>query len=208
MLIDMPNAPQSRILIGGMGASNSMSDFFPIQVFNTVLRGRFSLGRNPTLRDYTTGVRSGFDMRKSAGPFVVAAAAQTDKTAESLSELLNELTGMLKEIPADELARAKDDIALHFPKAFEATGRISSRLQALESLVVYGLPDDYYSKYMPAIQAVGAVDVQRVALQYLRPDNLAIVIVGDRKTIEPPIRALNVGSIKEVSIDEVFAPAR
>jgi zinc protease len=208
MLIDMPNAPQSRILIGGVGASNSMSDFFPIQVLNTVLRGRFSSGRNPTLRDYTAGVRSGFDMRKSAGPLVVAAAAQADKTAESLSELLNELTSVLKGIPADELARAKDEIALHFPKTFEATGRISTRLQALESLVVYGLPDDYYAKYVPAIQAVGAVDVQRVAQQYIQPDHLAIVIVGDRKTIEPPIRALNFGSIKEVSIDEVFAPAR
>jgi zinc protease len=208
MLIDIPNAPQSRILIGGVGASNSMSDFFPIQVLNTVLRGRFSSGRNPTLRDYTAGVRSGFDMRKSAKPFVVATAAQTDKTAESLSELLNELTDILKGIPADELARAKDDIALHFPTTFEATGRISSRLQALESLVVYGLPDDYYAKYVSAIQAVGAVDVQRVAQQYIQPDHLAIVIVGDRKTIEPPIRALNVGSIKEVSVDEVFASAR
>ena len=208
MLVDIPNAPQSRILIGGVGASSSMSDFFPIQVLNTVLRGRLSSGRNPTLRDYTTGMRSGFDMRKSARPFVVAAAAQTHKTAESLTELLNELTGMLKGIPADELARAKDDIALRVPKTFVATGRISSLLQALESLVVYGLPDDHYAKYVPAIQAVGAADVQRVAQQYIQPDHLAIVIVGDRKTIEPPIRALNLGSIKDVSIDEVFAPAR
>src|SRR4029077_10763532 len=165
-------------------------------------------GRNQALRDYTTGVRSGFDMHKSATPFVVSAAAQTGKTAEPLSELLNELTGMLKEIPADELAHAKDEIASHFPKTFEATGRISTRLQALESLVVYGLPDDYYAKYVPAIQAVGAVDVQRVAQQYIQPDNLAMVIVGDRKTIELPIRALNVGTIKEMSIDEVVAPAR
>ena len=208
MLVDIPNAPQSRILIGGVGTSNSMSDFFPIQVLNAVLRGRVSSGRNPTLRDYATGVRSGFDMRKSARPFVVAAAAQIDKTAESLSALLSELTGMLKAIPADELARAKDDIALRVPTTFEATGRISSRLQALESLVVYGLPDDHYAKYVPAIQAVGAADVQRVAQQYIQPDHLAIVIVGDRKTIEPPIRALNLGSIKEVSIDEVFAPVR
>ena len=106
-------------------------------------------------------------MRKSAAPFVVAAAAQADKTAESLSELLNELTGMLKGIPADELARAKDDIALRVPKTFVATGRISSLLQALESLVVYGLPDDHYAKYVPAVQAVGAADVQRVAQQYI-----------------------------------------
>lgn len=207
ILVDIPNAPQSRILIGGVGASSSMSEFFPIQVMNTVLRARFGSARNPTLRDYTAGVRSGFDMRKSAGPFVVAAAAQSDKTAESLTELVNELTGMLKEIPADEIARAKNDIAVHFPTTFEATGRISSRLQALESLVVYGLPDDYYSKYVPAIQAVGAVDVQRVAQQYIQPDHLAIVIVGDRKTIEPRVRALSLGSIKEMTVDEVFGSA-
>jgi predicted Zn-dependent peptidase len=208
MLIDMPGAPQSRILIGGVGATNSMSDFFPIQVLNTVVRGRLSSDRNPTLRDYTAGVRSGFDMRKSATSFVVAAAAQAHKTAESLRTLVDELTGMAKGIPADELARAKDDIALNFPKTFEATGRISSRLRALESLVVYGLPDNYYANYVPAIQAVGSVDVQRVAQQYIHPDHLTIVIVGDRKTIESSIRALNLGSIKDVSIDEVFAPAR
>ena len=188
--------------------SNSMRDFFPMQVLNTVLRGRLSSDRNPTLRDYTTGVRSGFDMRKSATPFVVAAAAQADKTAESLKALLDELTGMVKGIPSDELARAKDDIALQFPKTFEATGRISSRLRALESLLVYGLPDDYYANYVTAIQAVGSADVQRVAQQYIGPDHLTIVIVGDRKTIEPSIRALNLGSITAVSIDEVFAPAR
>ena len=206
VLVDMPGAPQARILIGGVGATNLMSDFFPIQVLNTVVAGRLSSDRNPTLRDYTAGVRSGFDMRKSATPFVVTAAAQADKTAVSLRTLVDELTAMVKGIPADELARAKDDIARAFPKTFEATGRISSRLRALESLVVYGLPDDYYAKYVPAIQAVGPADVQRVARQYFDPDHLTIAIVGDRKTIEPSVRALNLGSITEVSIDELFAP--
>jgi zinc protease len=118
------------------------------------------------------------------------------------------LSGMVKGIPADELSRAKDDVALQFPKTFAATGRISSRLRALESLLVYGLPDDYYANYVTAVQAVGSSDVQRVAQQYIHPDHLTIVIVGDRKTIEPSVRTLNLGSIKAVSIDEVFAPAR
>jgi zinc protease len=208
MLIDMPNAPQSRILVGGVGGSNSISDFFPMQVLSAVVKSRLSSDRNPTLRDYTAGVRSGFDLRKSATPFVVAAAAQADRTAESLRALLDEVTGLVKGIPADELARAKDDVARNFPRTFETTGRISSRLRTLESLVVYGLPDNYYATYGPAIQAVGAVDLQRVAQQYIHPDHLTIVIVGDRKTIEPSIRALNLGSIKDVSIDEVFAPAK
>ncbi|MEO8679880.1 MAG: pitrilysin family protein [Vicinamibacterales bacterium] len=208
MLVDLPDAPQSRILVGGVGRSSSMADFFPTRVLNAVLKGRFGSARNPTLRDYTAGVRSGFEIRKSAGPFVVAAAAQGHKTAESLREMLNELTNVLKGIPADELARAKDDSALEFSRTFEATGRISSRLQALESLVAYNLPDDYYSQYEAAIRSVGADDVRRVADQYFRPDHLVIAIVGDRKTIERPLRALGVGAITAVSIDEVFARAR
>ena len=56
------------------------------------------------------------------------------------------------------------------------------------TLITYGLPDDYYG---------------------LHPsDHLTIAVVGDRKAIEPSIRALNFGSIKDVSVDEVFAPAR
>jgi len=208
MLVDMPNAAQSRILVGGVGGSNSMADFFPMQVLSAVVKGRLSSDRNPALRDYTAGVRSGFDLRKSATPFVVAAAAQADRTAESLKALLDEVTGLVKGIPADELARAKDDVARNFPKTLETTGRISSRLRTLESLVAHGLPDNYYATYGPATQAVGAADVQRVAQQYIHPDHLTIVIVGDRKTIEPSIRALNLGSIKEMRIDEVFAPAK
>ena len=208
MLVDLPGAPQSRILIGGGGASNSTADFFPMQVLNTVVRDRLNADRNPTLRDYTAGVRSGFDMRKSATTFVVAAAAQVDKTADSLRTLVDELTALAKAIPADELARAKDDIARNFPKTFESTGRISSRLLALESLVVFGLPDDYYAGYVRAIQAVGSVEVLPVAQRYIDPDHLTIVIVGDRKTIEPSIRALNLGPITGTSVDEVYAPAR
>jgi zinc protease len=208
VLIDMPNAPQSRMLVGSVDTASSVSDFFPMQVLSTVVRSRLGSDRNATLRDYTSGVRSGFDMRKSATPFVVAAAAQAGKTAESLRELLNELAGIAKGIAADELVRAKRDIALNVPKTFEATGRISSRLQALETLLVYGRRDDYYATYGPAIQAVGADGVQRVAQHYLDPGHLTMVIVGDRKTFESSIRALNLGPIKEVSIDEVFAPAK
>ena len=208
MLVDLPNAPQSRVLVGSAGTSGAMSDFFPIQVLNTVLRIRFGSGQNATLRDYTSGVRSGFDLRKSAGPFLMATAAQTDKTAEVLSELLKELTGLLKGIPPEETTRAKEEIALQFPRTFEAAGRISNRLKAVESMLVYGLPDDYYARYVPAIQAVSAADVQRVAQQYIQPDHLTMVIVGARKTIEQPLRAMNLGSIKDVSVDEVLAPAR
>src|SRR5215470_3849154 len=147
-------------------------------------------------------------MRKSATPFVAACAAQVDKTAESLRAVLDAMSGLVNGIPPDELAGAQDEVTRHFPQMFEATGRISSRLRALESLLVYGLPDDYYANHATSIQAVRADDVQRVAQQYMQPDNLTIVIVGDRRIVEPSIRSLNLGPIAEMSVDEVFAPPR
>jgi zinc protease len=207
-LVDMPGAPQSRILAGGVGGPNSMSDFFPMQVLNAIVRNRLSPDRNAIVRDYTAGVRTGFDLRKSATPFIAATAAQSDKTAQCLKVLVDELGAMAKGVPSEELAQAKEEVVRDFPRTFETRGRISSRLRTLESLVVYGLPDNYYANHAAAIQSVGLADIRRVAQQYMDPDHLTIVIAGDRKTIEPSLGALKLGSITNVSVDEVFAPAK
>jgi zinc protease len=205
-LIDKPGAAQTQIRIGRVGVPRSTSDYFPIQVLNTILGGSFSSRLNINLREvhgYTYGAGSSFDMRAAAGPFSAAAGVQTDKTAEALKEFFNELNGILKPVPAEELARAKNYVALRFPSAFETTGDISRRL---EDAVVYKLPDDYFAKYVQNIQAVSAADVQRVAQKYVQPDHLAVVVVGDQKVIEPGIRALNLGPITVMTIDEVFGP--
>jgi len=205
-LIDKPGAPQSQIRIGRIGVPRSTPDFFPLQVLNTILGGSFTSRLNNNLREvhgYAYGAGSAFDMRGAAGPFYAAAGVQTDKTAEALKEFFNELNAILKPVPAEELARAKNYVALRFPSAFETSGDISRRL---EDALVYKLPDDYFAKYVQNIQAVTAADVSRVAQKYIKPDHVAVVVVGDLKTIEPGIRALNLGPIKVMTIDEVFGP--
>ena len=205
-LVDKPGAPQSQIRIGRIGVPRSTTDYFPIQVMNTILGGSFTSRLNNNLREvhgYAYGASSTFDMRADAGPFYAAAGVQTDKTAEALKEFFNELNAILKPVPADELARAKNYVALRFPGAFESTGDIARRL---EDALVYHLPDDYFAKYVQNIQAVTGADVQRVAQKYIKPDHLAVVVVGDLKVIEPGVRALNLGPIKVMTIDEVFGP--
>jgi zinc protease len=205
-LIDKPGAAQTQIRIGRVGVARSTSDYFPIQVLNTILGGSFSSRLNINLREvhgYTYGAGSSFDMRAEAGPFSASAGVQTDKTSEALKEFFNELNAILKPVPAEELARAKNYVSLRFPSAFETTGDISRRL---EEAVVYKLPDDYFARYVQNIQTVSAADVQRVAQKYIKPDHLAVVVVGDQKGIEPGIRALNLGPVKVMTIDEVFGP--
>ena len=204
-LVDKPNAPQSQIRIGWIGVPRATPDYFPLIVMNTILGGSFSSRLNLNLREkhgYTYGASSNFDMRLTAGPFTAAAGVQTDKTAEALAEFFNELNGILKPVPPDELARAKNYVALRFPSTFESTSDFSRRL---EDMILFKLPDDYYSRYVQNIQAILAADVGRVAQKYLAPDKFAVVVVGDKKVIEPGIRALNLGAIKEMSIDEIFA---
>jgi len=161
---------------------------------------------NMNLREkhgYAYGASSSFSMYADAGPFYAAAGVQTDKTAEALKEFFNELEAILKPVPAEELTRAKNYVALRYPSGFETTGDISRRL---EDQLVYHLPDDYFAKYVQNIQAVTAADEQRVAQKYIQPGKFVVVVVGDLKAIEPGIRALNLGPIKVMTIDDVFGP--
>ncbi len=203
-LVDKPGAPQTQIRIGFVGVPRSTPDYFQLEVMNTILGGSFSSRLNLNLREehgYTYGANSFFDMRNDAGPFTAFAGVQTDKTAESLTEFFNEFTGVLQPVPADELARGKNYVALGLPSGFETTGDISRRL---EETLVYALPDDYFSRYVPNVQGVTTADVQRVARAYIRTDRMAVVVVGDRKAIEPGIRALNLGPVNIITIDQIF----
>ena len=162
---------------------------------------------NNNLREvhgYTYGAFSSFDMRKGPGPFTANAGVQTDKTSESLTEFFNELNGILKPLPAEELTRAKNYVALRYPSTFETTGDMARRL---EDMIVFQLPDEYFSKYVERIQSVTAADVQRIGGKYVVPNRAVVVVVGDRKVIEPGIRALNLGPIKVLTLDEIFGPA-
>lgn len=203
-LVDKPEAAQSQIRIGWVGVPRSTPDYAVLQVLNTVLGGSFTSRLNQNLREkngYAYGASSGFDMRLSAGPFLATAGVQTDKTADALREFFVELDGILSPVPADELDKAKNYVALGFPGEFETTGDMARKL---EELVVYNLPDTTFGNFVSSVTAVTAADVQRAAARYIQPEKMAVVVVGDRKLIEGPIRALNLGPVTIVPIDDLF----
>jgi predicted Zn-dependent peptidase len=200
----VPKAEQSQIRIGWVGVARSTPEYFTLQVLNTILGGSFTSRLNQNLREehgYTYGASSRFDMRLTPGPFFAAAGVQTDKTAEALKEFFNELNGITKPIPADELAKAKNYVALGFPSEFEGIEDLSGHI---EELVVYKLTDDYFERYVANIQAVTAAAAQKAAGTYIQPRRFAVVVVGNRKAIEPGIRALNLGPVRTMTIAEVL----
>lgn len=204
VIVDKPGAPQSQIRIGLVGVPRSTDDYATLEVLNTVLGGSFTSRLNQNLRErngYTYGASSIFDMRTAAGPFLAAAGVQTDKTADALREFFVELEGIRKPVPADELDKARNYLTLGFPGEFETTRNLA---QKLEELVVYNLPEERFQTYIADVTKVTADQVRQAAERYIQPNRMAVVIVGDRKAIEPGIRALNLGSIRVVPVEEFF----
>lgn len=203
-LVDKPGAAQSQVRIGWIGVPRSTADYFPLLVLNTILGGSFSSRLNQNLREehgYAYGAGSVFDMRAAAGPFFAAAGVQTDKTAEAIVEFFNELEGIHQPIPEEEFERVTDYLALSFPQGFETSSSIAA---GLEEMIVYGLPENYFETYLERLSAVTREDVQRVAREYIDPDRFAVVVVGDLSAIEQKVRALDLGPVRVVSLDEVM----
>ena len=190
--------------IGWVGVPRSTQDYFTLQVLNTILGGSFTSRLNQNLREknqFTYGASSRFDMRLGAGPFFAGAGIQTDKTADALREFFNELIAIGTPISADELTKAKNYVAFGFPSEFETIEDLASHI---EEMVVYKLPDDYFSHYVANIQAVTADAVQKAAAMYIQPGKFAVVIAGDRKAIEAGVRGLKLGQVKVLKVGEAL----
>lgn len=203
-LIDKPDAPQSVIRISRVGADRMSPDYFPILVMNTILGGSFSSRLNMNLREkhgYTYYADSGFDFRPSPGPFTASSSVQTAVTDKAMTEFMNELKGILEEVPDQELTRAKNYLALGYPGGFETVMQIAYQLS---NMVTYRLPDDYFNKCIGKILAVTGEDLLRVAKKYIDPNNIAIIVVGDQKKIEKGLSDLKLGTLKTMKIEDVL----
>jgi zinc protease len=197
VIVERPDAPQTVLRIGHVGVARSNPDYVVIDVMNTALGGLFSSRINLNLREkhgYTYGASSSFIFRRGPGPFLVETAVRTDVTAPAVTEIFREIERMREsEIAPEELAKARDSIARSLPGLFETTPEAASNIG---QLFVHDLPLGYYHDLPEHIRGVSAVEVQRVAQEYLKPEEAVIVAVGDRRKIEPELERLNLGPIE------------
>lgn len=203
-LVDKPGSAQSVVRIGRIGVPRLTGDYYSLVVMNTILGGSFTSRLNQNLREqhgYTYGAGSAFAYRESAGPFFAAAAVQTDVTDKALVEFMKELRGIRQQIAEAELARAKNYVALQYPGDFQSVASIAGELG---ELVEYNLPDHYVNTYIDNILGVSKQQVLAMAKKHVVPEQMAVVIVGDRSKIEQGVVALKLGNIEFLSIEDVL----
>jgi predicted Zn-dependent peptidase len=202
-LVDKPGAAQSTFAIGIPGPPRSTPDYYALQVMNTMLGGMFQSRLNANIREdkgYSYGVSSNFGYGKGPGAFRAGGDMVSAKTDAALIELMKELRGIRGERPItdDELKTAKDALVQRLPGTFASVQGVNN---AITTIWLQNLPNDYYQQYGAKITAITRDDVLRVARQYIDLEHLNIVIVGDRASIEAPLKATGIAPITYLDIE-------
>jgi zinc protease len=203
-LIDKPGAAQSVIRLGRIGTTRLATDHDNISVMNTILGGSFASRLNTNLREvhgYSYGAGSRFNFWNIPGPFFATASVQTDVTGPALAEFFVEFKKIRTSIPDGDLTRGKNYDALSYAANFESNANTADEIA---DLVLYNLPDTYFNTYVEKVLAVNKKGVEAAAKKYIVPENMLVVIVGDRSKIEGGIRKLNLGKITFLSIEDVL----
>jgi zinc protease len=208
-LVDKPNAAQSVVAIGIPGPARDTPDFYAIQVMNTILGGLFQSRLNHLIREvkgYSYGVGSGFSFGKGPGPFRAGGDIMTAKTDSALIDFMNELRGVQggKPFTEDEIKQGKESLIQSLPARFASVNAIGN---AISQIYLQGLPETYYQDFASKVNAVTSDDLVRVAKKYIDVDRLNIVIVGDRATIEEPLRKTGIAPIVYLDIEGKPIPA-
>ena len=173
---------QSSIMIGHVGINRSNPDYYAVSVMNQILgSGGFGSRLMDNIRDkqgLAYGVMSLFDARLVPGPFYISLQTRTEATNQAIAGVLHELRAMREAPVSDqELADAKAYLMGSFALRLDTTSKLAQTLGLVE---FHNLGLDYFTHYPQWIERVTKEDVLRVAKQYLDPQRVALIVVGDQ----------------------------
>jgi zinc protease len=199
-LIDKGDVNQSTVLIGRLGGRLDDSDFFALTVMNGVLGDGFasrlfSQVRSEQALAYAVWSNWGGEF-EFPGIFEAFGGTKSETTVKIIGAIRREIERLAQgPITDDELTRAQDSILKGMAFDFDNTSKIVTRLMTYE---YHGYPRDFLQRYQDGVRKVTKADVNRVARNYLKSDQFAILVLGKEKDFEAPLAGL--GKVTRIDI--------
>jgi zinc protease len=202
-LIDRPGSAQTVIFAAQLAPPRNSPDAIAIQIINDIFGGTFSSRINMNLREdkhWSYGASSVLLSARGQRPYFSVSPVQTDKTKESLAEVVKEYRNITggKPIALGELKDMQANDTLSLPGLFESSQQLA---QAYQTILSFNLPEDYYNSYTEKAMALTPETANALAKKIIQPDHLVYVVVGDMAKVEAGIRELNVGEIHKIDAD-------
>ncbi len=203
-LVNQPQLTQSNILLGHLGGQLDNPDYPELTVMNEVLNGfggrLFNEVRSRQGLAYSVyGIWS--PRYDYPGIFIAGGQTRSEATVPFIEGIKAEIAKLRTEpITAQELANAKESILNSFVFNFADPSQTLSRLMRYE---YYGYPADFIFQYQRQVKATTIADIQRVAQEYLQPDKIVTIVVGNAEDIQPPLQDIGMAvETLDVSIKE------
>jgi len=202
-LMDRPESQQSLIIAGHLTEKYGGVSEIALEQMVNILGGAFTSRINMNLREdkhWSYGARGIVLGAKEERPFIVYAPVQTDKSAESVTEIRKEIAQFVSNKPAtqQELDKVKINQVLKLPGQWETNSSVNG---SVANLVRYGLPDDYYQKYDQNVRNLSINDINKVSKTVVKPDAVNWFMVGDRAKIASKLDELGFDNIIEIDAD-------
>ena len=205
---DTPGAAQTLIMLAQVGPSRDTPDYYALRLANVALGGGPLARLFTNLRQkygFTYGVTSTIQYRRK--PLVGAIFATTSvhgvKTDTALAELFAEMRDFrgARPLTEAELSFARTSQVNALPREYET---ITQKVNAVATLLSEELPLDYYRTLSDNLSGVTLEQARGATARHLTPAKMAIVLIGDRKVIEPSVRRLGIAPV--VIVDEAGKP--
>jgi len=202
-LVDRPGSGQSLIFGAQLAPPRNDPDAVGIDLVNDVFGGNFSARINMNLREdkhWSYGVFSFLPSARGQRPYLSLSAVQTDKTRESMQELLKEYRRIVQDGPitAQELKEVQNNRTLGLPGNFETASQLGGQYA---EIIQYGLPQDYFNTLTRKTLALTPEEANALARKLIQPDHLVWVVVGDLAKVEAGLRELNLGEVRKLDLD-------
>jgi zinc protease len=201
ILVDRPGSVQSTLRLGHRAPHRTHPDYVPMSLAATVLGGAFTSRLNHLIREvkgYTYGIRGDFAMSRRFGRFGVSSSVQTAVTVPALRDTVGEISRTREDgVTEDELAVARTWRAGQLTVEMQTPGSIAG---ALATLVVHGLPDDYYPTLRQQLLGATVAEVSEAAARHLRPQGLTLVVEGDAALIRDELVAAGLGEVVDAQL--------
>ncbi|MCH7742309.1 MAG: insulinase family protein [Proteobacteria bacterium] len=202
-LVDRPGSEQSILFSALLATPKANPDEIAIEAMNDIIGGMSTSRINMNLREdkgWSYGAYSGLSGAKGQRIFNVSTSVQTDKTRESIEEVMKELRGFVTDHPAslEELEKSIASNTLSLAGRWESSSAV---MGTISQIVQYGLADNYFNEYAGKVKALTLDEVNRIAKKIINPDALTWVVVGDRAIIEPELVKLGFGKIHLIDAD-------
>jgi len=181
--------PQSVVLFAQAGPDRHDPDFLPAYVLNHILGGGgFESRLMSELREkrgLTYGVYSYLSTKDAADLWMGSVSSDNARVGEAIA-LVREEWARLREqgVSAEELADAKTYLTGAYPLRFEGNARIASIAVGMQ---MDGLGPEYIARRNAMVEALTRDDINRVAREWLDPERLTFVVVGQPEGVESTV---------------------